>query len=57
MNGCNFNEKSWMSKVDESLKCLISLLPLKDQQVEFSGKMAEQHKAVLHLFVEKASNK
>jgi hypothetical protein len=37
-----------MSKVDDGLKRLISLLPLKDRQVEFSGKMAKLHKAVLH---------
>jgi hypothetical protein len=46
-----------MSKVDESQKRLISLLPLKVRQVEFSGKMAKLHKAVLHSFVEKASSK
>jgi len=41
-----------MSKVDDGLKRLISLLPLKDRQVEFGGKMAELHKAILHSFVE-----
>jgi len=41
-----------MSKVDEGLKRLISLLPLKDRQMEFGGKMAELHKAILHSFVE-----
>jgi len=41
-----------MSKVDEGLKRLVSLLPLKDRQVELGGKMAELHKAILHSFVE-----
>ena len=41
-----------MCKVEVGLKRLISLLPLKDRQVEFGGKMAELHKAILHSFVE-----
>ena len=41
-----------MSKVEEGLKRLISLLPLKNRQVEFGGKMAELHKAILHSFAE-----
>jgi len=41
-----------MSKVEEGLKRLISLLPLKDRQMEFGGEMAELHKAILRSFVE-----
>jgi len=35
-----------MSKVEEGLRRLISLLPLKDRQVEFGGKMADSLSAV-----------
>jgi len=41
-----------MSKVEEGLKRLISLLPLKDRQVELGGKYADLHKGILHSFVE-----